>query len=297
MHTKLPPELRGPFVAGRYDRSQARLFMKRPTGEWQLVEDVYPALFIPKPQYDRFPYDAFPEVFLDTYEDGRYYRSLMRPSTNRNKIDEILHMSSDDRVYPREADVNPMRRWFSDTGAKVASHTNALFFDLETKPEVMGFDDEAKKEHRVISIAAMDQHGMKWFGVNQTNDLRGECDLILEFLNLAQDYDTLLAWNGNDYDFFVLKWRCKALDINVDWRLWNLLDYMLTVKKCLMSISDPTFKRSFALDNIGPASRSTTSDRTSSGYRSSTSTARWIVSTASSNRIESASYRRTTNAT
>ena len=251
MHTKLPEELEGPFVAGRYERSQARMFLKRPTGEWQLVEDVYPALFVPRPQYARFPYDAFPEVFLDSYEEGRYYRSLMRPSTNRNKVDEILHLCQDENVHPREADVNATRRWFSDTGSSVAAHTKALFFDLETRPELPGFDDDAKKEHRIISIAAADQAGFKWFGINKSNDEEGEADLILEFLNIAQDYDTLLAWNGNDYDFYVLRWRCRHLKINVDWRQWNLLDYMLTVKKCLMSISDPTFKRSFALDNIG----------------------------------------------
>jgi DNA polymerase elongation subunit (family B) len=252
MHTKLPKELKGPFVVGRYDKHQARMFLKRPSGEWQLVNDVYPALFIPNLQCDRFPFDAFPEVFLDTYDEGRYTRATMRPHTNRAKVDEILHLCKEERVYPREADVNAMRRWFSDTGSNVANETKALFFDLETKPEIPGFDDDAKKEHRIISISAMDQNGFKWFGVNHTNDLEGEAFLIIEFLQeVAIDYDTLLAWNGNDYDFYVLRWRCRELKIEVNWNQWNLLDYMLTVKKCLMSISDPTFKRSFALDNIG----------------------------------------------
>ena len=251
MHTKLPKDLQGPFVAGRYSRDKARLYLKRSTGEWQIAEDVYPALFIPIPQVDRFPFDAFPEVFLDSYEEGRYIRALMRPSTGRNKIDEILHMCEELRVHPREADVNPMRRWFSDTGATVASNTDILFFDLETKPEIPGFDDEAKKEHRIISIATRSQSGVQWFGVNHSNDLEGESKLILEFLNIAGNHDTLAAWNGNDYDFFVLRARCRFLKIVVDWHQWNLLDYMLTVKKCLMSISEPTFKRSFALDNIG----------------------------------------------
>jgi len=253
MQQRLPKELRGPFVVGRYDRRKGRLYLKRPTGETQIVDDVTPALFIPKPQMENFPRDAFPETFTDMQSEGSYYRVNMKSTTTRAKVDEILHMCHDLRVYPREADVDPIRRWFSDTGAYVSAQTKALFFDLETDvSENPGFDDDAKKEHRLLSFSATDyQTGKKWFEINATLDDAGEARLLTKFLEIAENYDTLLAWNGDAYDFFVLRWRAKRLKIKVNWRVWNLLDYMLTVKKCLMSISDPKFKRSFALDNIG----------------------------------------------
>jgi DNA polymerase elongation subunit (family B) len=68
---------------------------------------------------------------------------------------------------------------------------------------------------------------------------------------VAKGYDILLAWNGDDYDFFLLMSRVRHLNIKVDWRQWNLLDYMLVVKRTLSSIPDPAFKRSFALDSVG----------------------------------------------
>lgn len=252
MKRRLPKELRGPFVVGRYDRSKARLYLKRPSGEIQSVDDVYPALFVAKPQMKHFPMDAFPEVFLDTTKEGRYYRVNMKPRTTRTKVDEIINLCRRYNVYPMEADVDPIRRWFSDTGSTISPNTKALFFDLETNPEVQGFDDDAKKTHQLLSCSLTDyQTGKKWFLVNKTLDDEGEAKLLNEFIRIAEDFDTLLAWNGDNYDFFVLRHRAKHLKIKINWKQWNLLDYMLTVKKCLMSISDPTFKRSFALDNLG----------------------------------------------
>jgi len=251
---KLPEELVGPFVGGMYDHSLARLYLKREGGTSQVVDDVYPSLFIPTPQFNNFDMQSFPEVFQGVphyQEEGRYIRVYMKPRTTRSKIDEILHMSNADGVFPREADVSALRRWFSDTGSLVSNKTKALFFDLETKPEVIGFDEEAKKHHRIISFSAQDLNNNRWFDYNHTNDLQGEERLIKSFLKIAEAYDTLLAWNGNDYDFYVIKWRCKKLKLEIEWRQWNLLDYMLTVKKCLGTISDPKFKRSYALDNIG----------------------------------------------
>lgn len=253
--SKLPKELEGPFVVGRYNKSKARLYLKRQSGEVQIVDDVKPALFVAKPQMKDFPLDAFPEVFQEVMSEGKYYRINMKPGTKRDKIDEILHLSNEEQTYPLEADVNPIRRWFSDTGSLVSSKTKALFFDLETDTsEIKGspFDDEAKKLNRILTCSLTDYNtGKKWFLVNYTVDDAGEAKLIEDFLSIATNFDTLLAWNGRNFDFFVLKARAKYLKIKVNWKLWNLLDYMEVVKKCLMSISDPKFKRSFALDALG----------------------------------------------
>lgn len=245
----LPEILQGPFESGYYNRSKARLLLKK-QGSYQIVDDVYPAMFINSRKLDRLP--NLKEFVVGVIDEGIYHRFLLRPDTKRTDIDYILNACKERGIYPQEADVDPIRRWFSDTGATVSVIGSALFFDLESVPRgKLGWDDEAKSQHQVISISAADLKGNKFFWVNKTCDNEGEEKLLRSFLLVAKKYDTLLAWNGNDYDFFVLKARCEILDIDIDWYKWNLLDYMLTVKKCLMSISDPKFKRSFALDNIG----------------------------------------------
>lgn len=245
----LPESLRGPFESGYYVKSKARLLLKK-KGSYQIVDDVFPAMFIPSRRIKYLP--DLSKFVTGVVDEGAYHRFLLNPDTKRSDVDYILAACKDNKVYPLEADVDPLRRWFSDTGAAVSVTGKAFFFDLETHPlGKPGFDDEAKAQHQIISIAAHDLDGNKYFWCNTTCDDAGEERVLKQFLDVAKNYDTLLAWNGNDYDFFVLKARCDYLDLYVEWHKWNLLDYMLVVKKCLMSVSDPKFKRSFALDNIG----------------------------------------------
>lgn len=242
-------DLLGPYTVGKYSRDEAALRLKRPDGKWQLIQDVYPAMFVKPRDVEQLPEN---EYFIEARDEtNRYSRVILNPHTTRVEVDDILNECHALDIWPMEADVDPIRRWFSDTGAEVTLETKALFFDLETWPLVRGFDDEAKKQHVIISYAASDTDGHFWFEYNETLDDAGEAKLILKFIETIRPYDTILAWNGKDYDFYVLRWRCRKLGIEVDWRDWNCLDYMLVVKKCLMSITDKSFKRSFALDNIG----------------------------------------------
>ena len=246
--TKPPVKNLGPYVVGKYNRDDAMLRLKQPNGKWKLLQDVYPAMFVKPGEVDRLPNN---EYFIEARDEtNRYSRVILHPQTSRTDIDEILNDCHALGIWPMEADVDPIRRWFSDTGANITGG-KILFFDLETWPLVRGFDDEAKKKHVIISYAASDQNGNFWFEYNDTLDDAGEAKLIHKFLEIIQGFDTLLAWNGKDYDFYVLRARCRHLRIEVDWYDWNCLDYMLVVKKCLMSITDKKFKRSFALDNIG----------------------------------------------
>ena len=250
----MPKSWHGPFVVGHYDRSRGCLYLKREAEEGAenvLIPDVYPAIFVPRPQIKKFPGERYKDRIIDIRNEERYVRITLDSWTRRRDIDELLEECYARHCYPREADVPPIRRWFSDTGAKVSARTKALFFDLETHPLMPGFSDDAKAMHRVISWAAMDQDGNTFFDAARTDSNEQECRVIESFFALAAEYDTLLAWNGDNYDFFVLRARTSYQEMNIKWESWNWLDYMGVVKKCLMSISEPTFKRSFSLDNIG----------------------------------------------
>jgi DNA polymerase I len=247
---RLPKRLKGPFTNSFYDRREGIIYLKKENGEVASTR-TYPSFFLVKEDRDKFPDDEFGKDIVDWLDEGKHWRALIDPSVRRERINEMIHICQDENVNILEADVSPVRRWFSDTGALVSQKFRSLFFDFETHPLQIGFDDEAKKRHRIIAWAAYDMDGKNWCEVaNKSSDANEEM-LIKKFLNLAKDYDVLLAWNGDNYDFFVLKHRCKYHGMKIDWRQWNMLDYMQVVKKLLMSISDPDLKRSFALDAVG----------------------------------------------
>jgi len=247
---KLPKSLKGPFVNAFYQRREGIIYLKRPNGEMTSTR-TYPSFFISKADRKKFPAEDFAGSILDWIDEDKYWRAILDPEIRRDKITEMVEVAEEEGAKLLEADVSPVRRWFSDTGALVAQKFRCLFFDLETHPLQIGFDDEAKKRHRIISFAAYDTEGNSWFEAATKSSDEEELRVIKKFFKIAKDYDVLLAWNGDDYDFFVLRARCKYHKHIVDWRLWNWLDHMRVVKKLLMSIPDPAFKRSFALDKVG----------------------------------------------
>lgn len=247
---RLPKHLTGPFVNGYYDYKKATIYLKNEAGEWTSTL-AYPSFFIDSKNENRFPSDDYGKYIIDRRTEGRFIRMTRDPQMDRDVLRDMIYECKDAGVVLYEADANPVRRWFSDTGAFVAQKFSNLYFDLETDPLVIGFDDKAKRSHRVISFAAYDDAGNSWFYAARESSEKEEEKLLRQFIRVIQDYDVLLAWNGDAYDFFVLRARMKRHGIRLDWRAWNWLDHMLVVKKVLMSISDSDFKRSFALDSIG----------------------------------------------
>lgn len=247
---KLPKHLKGPFTNAFYSRRDGIIYLKKENGDLESTR-AYPSFFLPRAHKTKFPASEFSKHLIDWIDEDEYWRVIVDPTTRRDTITDIMEAAEEEGCTVLEADVSPVRRWFSDTGALVSTKFRCLFFDLETHPLQVGFDDEAKKRHRIISYAAYDADGKNWFyAANKSSD-EEELKVIKEFFKIAKDYDVLLAWNGDDYDFFVLRARCKYHKLRIDWRLWNWLDHMRVVKKLLMSIPDPAFKRSFALDKVG----------------------------------------------
>jgi DNA polymerase elongation subunit (family B) len=250
MVQKLPRHLRGPFTVGVYNYSRGEIHFKRPSGE-VVSTTAYRSFFIDTKLKKKFPFNYYKRHIYNFYEEGKYTRIVFQPTMKRELLEELQTIAERKKLPIYEADVNPIRRWISDTGTLISQKFRSLFFDLETHPLEIGFHVEAKRNHRIISFAAYDQEGNSWFYAAKENTNAEESKLIRTFINIARNYDTLLAWNGDEYDFFVLKERAKIYEIRIDWRTWNLLDYMNVVKRRMSSISDPTIKRSFALDSIG----------------------------------------------
>ena len=247
---KLPKHLCGEFVNAFYQKREGVIYLKKPNGDMTSTR-AYPSFFIDKRHRNKFPAQEFAGSILDWVDEDKYWRGILDPEIKRDTLNEMIDVAEEENAPILEADVSPVRRWFSDTGAQVAQKFRCLFFDFETDPLRIGFDDEAKKRHRIISFAAYDQEGNSWFEAASESSNEQELILIKKFFKIAKGYDVLLAWNGDDYDFFVLRARCRYHKYKVDFRLWNWLDHMLVVKKLLGSIPDPTFKKSFKLDSVG----------------------------------------------
>jgi len=249
--TNLPDHLKGPFVSGYYDRKQSSIYFKRQNGKYVSTKCL-PSFFIDAKNKKRFPWDDYSDLLEGSRDEDKYLRVFLNPNADYRKVrDMIEDVQTTNVVKIYEGDVQPVRRWISDYGPSISMTYRSLFFDIETHMLVKGFDDEAKKQHVVISFSAKDTQGNSWHeSVKEPTD-EEEVELLKKLFAIFDQYDVILAWNGENYDFFVLKERAKYHDLRVRWSSYNRLDYMRVVKKLLASIPDPQMKKSFKLDIVG----------------------------------------------
>jgi DNA polymerase elongation subunit (family B) len=153
-----------------------------------------------------------------------------------------------------EGDVDPVRRFFTDTGARVAAPRRG-FFDLETDSRVK-FSEKTRA--RVLSWALTDANGEKlWSAVLREFSDTAERDLLEEFFDRAKAFDQLLAWSGDGFDFPVLKGgrkegpgRIDRLGLNVDPRRWLWLDHLKLFKKMNTAAESGEEKTSLKLNAV-----------------------------------------------
>ena len=269
---EVPEHLKGPFVSGYYANKKALAYFRRPDGKYVSTK-CYPAFFLDKRRRAMFPWKDYEHLLLGSEAEGAYVRVYVDPEANYMEVREMLEGVQDTGTKIYEGDVKPVRRWISDYGPSISTTYRSLFVDIETHMLLPGFDDLAKKMHRVVSFSAADTNGNKWHcsvpahqPVRESTD-EEEIALIKKFCSIAENYDTILAWNGDNYDFYVLKERAKKLDMRIRWSQWNLLDYLRVVKKLLGSIPDPDLKKSFKLDIVGEAVLGIRKLKLSVGYK------------------------------
>ena len=159
------------------------------------------------------------------------------------------------QITTYEGDVDPIRRWFTDTGATIAKPRRG-FFDLETDSRCTFADAKAGKA-RIISVAACrEDESMQHADVIRDWSDREERRLILSFFEWieAAGADQLLAWNGDGFDFPVLAKRIERLGLNLDMRRKLWLDHMLLFKRMNLNSSDSgEEKQSLGLNSIAQA--------------------------------------------
>lgn len=186
-------------------------------------------------------YGRFTKVWDD--ETGEYHKGR-RPSPFQER-----------QITTYEGDVDPIRRWFTDTGATIAKPRRG-YFDLETDSRCTFAEAKAGKA-RILSVAACrEDESMQWVDVIPDWSDRAERALIVKFFDWIDEAnaDQLLAWNGDGFDFLVLAKRIERLGLNLDMRRKLWLDHMLLFKRMNLNSSDSgEEKQSLGLNSIAQA--------------------------------------------
>jgi len=166
-----------------------------------------------------------------------------------------------------EGDLHPVKRWMLDANVKIG-RPRRCYLDLEAYlPDgmanfrtglllVWSLSVDARelsaeeRERLDVDEGAVDVEVGRGVleGADEREGRASERGLIEGLLAALADYDQVLAWNGDRFDFEFLEQRADVLGIDVDWRRWLRLDHMVLVKRMNVSASKSgEEKRSFAL--------------------------------------------------
>lgn len=182
-----------------------------------------------------------------------------------------------------EADVHPVRRFFSDTAHRVQA-PRLVSLDIETDSRKT-FDEARRGKSRVLCWTIKGCDGIRKRGVlcgdrvfteeertllearreDMPPDLGGRRDELERELDEAErqllddlwetlvPYDVVIAWNGEEFDFPIVKIRSKLLGATRrDPRRWGWLDHLEVFSRMIKNASESgAEKRSNRLEDVG----------------------------------------------
>ncbi len=117
---------------------------------------------------------------------------------------DIVLLLEDSEIETFEGDLMPDRRWYIDKQIEVSNKYRKLYFDIET-------DDSKEKieigKERVLSFAAIDDEGKKYFIPLKYLTDEAELDMMKKILRLINKFDIVLGWNSSEFDIPYLRER------------------------------------------------------------------------------------------
>lgn len=178
-------------------------------------------------------------------KEGEYYRVSWR---DRDSMRKFCFESPNLGIKTYDGDISPVRRYITDTKRKVG-RPRAVYFDIETDSRV---PFSRKEEMRILCWSLIDKDtGQEFTGMLDEDTDQSEAVLLKNLFSVLADYDQVIAWNGDRFDFFVLNERLKRLKIWVEFRRWLWLDYLELFRRMNISGAESGEEKvSFALDAI-----------------------------------------------
>lgn len=108
-----------------------------------------------------------------------------------------------------EADVSPVRRFITDHNCRIDPPKRG-FLDLETDSRVP-FSEAILGQTTLLTWAFVDDAGNASKLALEDEHTQAEAELWAELWSRMGTCDTAVAWNGDRFDFAVMKYRCEYL--------------------------------------------------------------------------------------
>lgn len=148
-----------------------------------------------------------------------------------------------------EADVSPVQRFLLEhPKIQIAKDWRCFYFDLETE-EVKNW--ERPWQSRILSFSWRSSHSGRKGHVRLealTDD--AERKLLRTLVALIHRHEVALAWNGDNFDFKVVRGRCELLDVELDWYGTHWLDMLGVHKRYMTRGDDGAAKSSLKLNDV-----------------------------------------------
>ncbi len=211
------------------------------------------------PERDRFTLQRHRDV-VGIQPDGEYTRIDFRNKWARKEIVQGIQRAVAVGAMPStcevlEGDVNPLRRLLSDIGTIEIGTPRLGYFDLETDSRA-SFPDACEGLARVLSWSLYDDSAQLIAeDILRDQSIEEERRLLAGFFKAIEQFDCLLAWNGDNFDFPVLRNRIEKIALLVNgkpvlWERWNWLDQLAVFKKYNQAHDSGEERTSFRLDDV-----------------------------------------------
>jgi len=148
-------------------------------------------------------------------------------------------------VVTFEADLHPVKRWMLEERVPVG-HPVRYYLDTEgyLPDGVLRFDTG-----RLLCWSLVDQDDVEVArGMLREDSGESEKTLLAELVVALDGCDQVAAWNGDRFDFDLLRVRAERVGLNVEWRRWLRLDHLAAFRRANVSASKSgEEKQSYAL--------------------------------------------------
>ncbi len=139
------------------------------------------------------------------------------------------------RIPIFEADVDPVRRWLTESGAEIAK-PRRVYLDFESDNRV-SFNRLPEMRILAWSLVGEDASYQR-AEVLAAESNEAERALLVELWRALVAFDQVCSWNGDRFDFRLLEARTERLGIPVEPRRWLWLDHMRVYERFNVSASE-----------------------------------------------------------
>lgn len=190
-----------------------------PDGKKRITYNDFPMkpyFFVPRDALDTMAENLLKDIdpFTAITETDAKFRSvklfkieMSKPDYVREAREKLLGLG----ITTYEADIPFARRVMIDMGWSVEQPKHILFFDIEVD-STLGFPKPEEASARILTIGCIDENEQIWSFAYDN-----EAQTISSFLELTEDYEVVVGYNSENFDWPYLKNRCKRLGIYFDW--------------------------------------------------------------------------------